>query len=73
MRVVGLPGDRVACCDSDGRVTVDGKRLNETYLYPGDAPSAQPFSVTLARHGTALGPRRSSEHCGRLAGLGASP
>lgn len=46
-RVIGLPGDRVACCDSDGRVTVDGKPLNETYLYPGDKPSAEPFSVTL--------------------------
>jgi len=46
-RVIGLPGDRVACCDSDGRVTVDGKALNETYLYPGDRPSAEPFSVTL--------------------------
>ena len=37
----------MACCDSDGRVTVDGKALNETYLYPGDRPSAEPFSVTL--------------------------
>jgi signal peptidase I len=46
-RVIGLPGDRVACCDSDGRVTVDGKPLNETYLYPGDRPSEQSFSVTL--------------------------
>jgi signal peptidase I len=46
-RVIGLRGDRVACCDSDGRVTVDGKPLNETYLYPGDRPSEQPFSVTL--------------------------
>ena len=46
-RVIGLPGDRVACCDSRGRVTVDGKPLNETYLYPGDRPSEEPFSVTL--------------------------
>jgi signal peptidase I len=45
-RVIGLPGDRVACCDGDGRVTVDGKPLNETYLYPGDRPSVEPFSVT---------------------------
>jgi signal peptidase I len=46
-RVIGLPGDRVACCDSRGRVTVNGKPLNETYLYPGDPPSETPFSVTL--------------------------
>ena len=46
-RVIGLPGDRVACCDSRGRVTVNSKPLNETYLYPGDPPSTAPFSVTL--------------------------
>lgn len=48
-RVIGLPGDRVACCDSDGRVTVNGKPLSETYVDPGGPPSGQPFSVTLGR------------------------
>ena len=38
-RVIGLPGDRIACC-TDGKVTVNGVPLTETsYLYPGDAPS----------------------------------
>ena len=47
-RVIGLPGDRVACCDSAGRVTVDGKALNEGYLTAGYAPSpAEQFSVTV--------------------------
>jgi signal peptidase I len=46
-RVIGLPGDRVSCCDVRGQVVVDGKSLDETYLYPGDAPSASRFSVTL--------------------------
>jgi signal peptidase I len=46
-RVIGLPGDHVACCDSAGRVTVNGKPLDETYLYPGDEPSGIRFSVTL--------------------------
>jgi signal peptidase I len=47
-RVIGLPGDRVACCDSRGRVTVNGKSLTETYVYPGGQPySKEPFSVTL--------------------------
>ncbi len=46
-RVIGLPGDRVACC-TDGKVTVNGIPLDETsYLFPGAAPSAQPFSVTV--------------------------
>jgi signal peptidase I len=46
-RVIGLPGDHVACCDPRGRVTVNGKPLDETYLYPGDRPSRSTFSVTL--------------------------
>jgi signal peptidase I len=45
-RVIGLPGDRVACCTA-GHVTVNGKPLDESYVYPGDAPSAVTFSVTL--------------------------
>ena len=32
-RVIGLPGDRVACCSSDGRVTVDDQPLDEPYVY----------------------------------------
>jgi len=31
-RVIGIPGDRVACCDAAGRVTVNGVALNEPYL-----------------------------------------
>src|SRR4051812_10495002 len=33
-RVIGVPGDHVACCDAQGRVTVNGHPLDETaYLY----------------------------------------
>jgi signal peptidase I len=46
-RVIGLPGERVACCDAAGRVTVDGRPLDEPYLKPGDAPSADPFDVLV--------------------------
>ncbi len=38
-RVIGLPGDQVACCSSDGRVTVDGEALDEPYVYE-DLPFA---------------------------------
>ncbi|HTS95141.1 MAG TPA: signal peptidase I [Streptosporangiaceae bacterium] len=48
-RVIGLPGDHVACCDARGRITVNGRPLNETYLYPGDRPSRVTFSVTVGR------------------------
>ena len=48
-RVIGLPGDHVACC-TNGRVTVNGVPLEETpYLFPGASPSADPFSVTVPR------------------------
>ncbi len=41
-RVIGLPGDRVECCDDQGRLSVNGTPLDEPYLYPGDAPSDGP-------------------------------
>ncbi|MGC9666335.1 signal peptidase I [Planosporangium sp. 12N6] len=40
-RVIGLPGDTVACCDANGRVTVNGYPLDEPYVTdnsPIDAP-----------------------------------
>jgi signal peptidase I len=49
-RVIGLPGDQVSCCDARGRITVNGVPLNEqSYLYPGNQPSAQRFSLTVPR------------------------
>src|SRR5436305_2535847 len=47
-RVIGLPGDRVACCDAQHRVTVNGVPLTErSYLYPGSSPSMSRFSITV--------------------------
>lgn len=46
-RVVGLPGERIRCCDRRGQVTVDGVPLREPYLDPGDAASATPFDITV--------------------------
>jgi signal peptidase I len=47
-RVIGLPGDRVACCDAEGRITVNGVALNEqSYLYPGSAPSEIRFNIIV--------------------------
>ncbi|MDG4817921.1 signal peptidase I [Micromonospora sp. WMMD956] len=31
-RVIGVPGDRVRCCDAQGRVTVNGIPLDEPYV-----------------------------------------
>lgn len=51
-RAIGVPGDHVACC-TDGKVTVNGVKLDEPYLYRNpatgvqDAPSERPFNVTV--------------------------
>jgi signal peptidase I len=46
-RVIGLPGDRVMCCNSDGWMEVDGKTLIEYYIPFNSPPSQFPFAVTL--------------------------
>ena len=47
-RVIGVAGDTVVCCGPDGRLSVDGVELDESgYLFPGDAPSAVPFSIKV--------------------------
>ncbi|MGI5252753.1 MULTISPECIES: signal peptidase I [Streptomycetaceae] len=48
-RVVGVGGDRVTCCDNRGRITVNGRPLDETYLYPGDTPSRVAFDIEVPK------------------------
>ncbi|SCG17862.1 signal peptidase I [Micromonospora echinofusca] len=37
-RVIGLPGDRVKCCDAEGRVLVNGTPLDESSYVLRDSP-----------------------------------
>ena len=53
-RVIGLPGDRVSCCDPQGRVYVNGKPLDEPYIY-NDSP------LDLPPNPRVCGPRRFEE------------
>ena len=47
-RVVGVGGDRVVCCDQQGRLEVNGRWVDESsFLYPGDNPSSVPFDVVV--------------------------
>ena len=47
-RVIGVPGDRVACCNAQGLVTVNGVPLHESsYLYPGAVPSEIRFNIVV--------------------------
>ncbi|GAA3502321.1 signal peptidase I [Streptomyces prasinosporus] len=47
-RVVGVGGDRVVCCDREGRIRVNGRSVDESgFLFPGDSPSAVAFDVVV--------------------------
>lgn len=55
-RVVGIGGDTVKCCGAGGRLTVNGKELDEPYIEaeeldvadaPGGSASRTPFEVTV--------------------------
>ncbi|MFC7919678.1 signal peptidase I [Streptomyces cinereoruber] len=50
-RVVAVGGDTVACCDGDGRLTVNGRAVDEPYLGPGidgrKTASGEEFSATV--------------------------
>jgi len=61
-RVIGVGGDRVVCCDVDGRITVNGIALDEgDYVYRNNPPSKQSFDV-LVPEGTVwvMGDHRSA-------------
>ncbi len=51
-RVIGIPGDNIVCCDSSGRITVNGKALDESYIYQdangvADRPSEDEFDIVV--------------------------
>ena len=47
-RVIGMPGDKVICCDKQGRITVNGQALDETsYLYRDAAGEQVVSAVTF--------------------------
>jgi signal peptidase I len=50
-RVIGLPGDKVSCCNDLGQMSVNGVPIKEPYLkLPAGAPaSAKDFSVTVPK------------------------
>ncbi|GAB3622471.1 hypothetical protein GCM10027418_05530 [Mariniluteicoccus endophyticus] len=64
-RVIGMPGDRVRCCDAQGRLTINGQPISEDYLY-SDAngrvkPSDFPFEVVVPQgHVFVMGDHRNA-------------
>jgi signal peptidase I len=67
-RVVGVPGDEVACKGAGSPVTVNGVPLSEkSYLYTGDDPSQTPFDVKVRPHMVfVLGDHRSDSGDSRV-------
>ncbi|MCB5182386.1 signal peptidase I [Streptomyces antimicrobicus] len=62
-RVVAVGGDTVRCCGRGGRLTVNGKELDEPYLDtgPSGAASDTPFEVTVPEGNLfLLGDRRAA-------------
>ncbi|MGW1409131.1 signal peptidase I [Streptomyces sp. NPDC002403] len=48
-RVVGIGGDRIACCGKDGRLTVNGKPIDEPYLHAKGLASVQRFTAEVPK------------------------
>lgn len=49
-RVIGLPGDRVECCDDKGRLLINGEPIDEPYIeLPTTTANASPtdFDITV--------------------------
>jgi signal peptidase I len=46
-RVVGIGGDKVVCCDTDGRMTVNGEAVEEPYLRGEEPASPMGFTVSV--------------------------
>lgn len=48
-RVVGIGGDKIACCEKGGRLTVNGKPIDEPYLRAKGLASAENFTAEVPK------------------------
>ena len=65
-RVVGVPGDTIRCCAPTGQLVVNGVPLVEPYVFAGNAPARNVFTVTVpAGHYWVLGDHRDDSNDSR--------
>lgn len=70
-RVIAIGGDTVACCDAQGRVTVNGKGLDEPYVYRDgpDEANKQFAPVKIAKGNLwVMGDHRNNSEDSRVGG-----
>jgi signal peptidase I len=71
-RVIGLPGDTVACCDAQGRVMVNGVGIDEPYIYvdPGQTDANKTFTAVKVPAGKVwvMGDHRNASQDSRFVG-----
>ncbi|KHL15820.1 signal peptidase I [Mumia flava] len=46
-RVIGVGGDRVRCCNTDGQLVINGVAIDEPYVANPAATAAQPFDIRV--------------------------
>lgn len=51
-RIIGVGGDHIVCCDAQERIMVNGRAIDEPYIYTGpdgvrDAAADEPFDITV--------------------------
>jgi signal peptidase I len=51
-RIIGISGDQVQCCDPQGRLVINGKAIDEPFVYRNadgtqDPAADRPFSITV--------------------------
>ena len=46
-RVIGVAGDKVECCSKNKKLMINGKEINEPYIFAGNSASDTNFNVTV--------------------------
>ena len=48
-RVIGIEGDTIVCCTKAGSMKINGKLVDEPYIFKGNKPSELKFNVTVPK------------------------